>query len=272
MSKVFAYDIDGTFLNDKHEVQDSHIYALTKAKENGHINVLCSGRPYADMIQVLNAVPLGLFQYLICNNGAYLVDLENDEKIMEKEVPFELVDEVKKIASISKFGFAIHTIDGVYRGKLWTGENPKWFYELNERMEEKEKSFYEWEVAREISKNERISQVSLIGEEKDIQAALKLMKSSEHDVDIHIAGKVYLDVNPQGVSKLTGIETLANRIGVSTQDFVAFGDSGNDLQMLRGVGLGIAMGNGTIEAQDAADIVIGDNNSAALGEKVLELI
>lgn len=272
MSKVFAYDIDGTLLNDKHEVQESHIYALGKANEAGHINVLCSGRPYVDMIPVLNVFPEGVIKYLICNNGTYIVNLITGERIMENEVPFEMIDVLKRISTISKFTFAIHTLDGVYRGKLYEGQNPDWFYELNENMEEKEKSFYSWEDAVSISSKQRISQLSLMAPEEDIHEALKLMKETDHNVDIHIAGRVYLDVNPKGVSKLTGIENLANILGNTPEDFVVFGDSGNDLQMLRGAGLGVAMGNATVEAQDAANVVIGSNNTSALADKVLELI
>ena len=272
--KVFAFDIDGTFLNDKHEVQQSHIDALLKAKEKGHINVLCSGRPYFDMIPVLDQVPNGLFDFAICNNGAYNVDLTTMKRIMENEVPKELLKEVRSLSSISKFAFAIHTIDGVYRGKLWGDdeETPKWFYTNNENMEEKMKHFISWDEAVSKAMKERISQISLIGTKENIQEALSVIKSKEHNVDIHIAGEIYLDVNPDGISKQTGIENLSKMVNIPVSEFVVFGDSGNDLQMLRGAGLGVAMGNATVEAKDAANIVIGNNNTTALADKVLELI
>ena len=39
------------------------------------------------------------------------------------------------------------------------------------------------------------------------------------------------------------------------KDTVAFGDGRNDIEMLSNVGLGIAMGNGAIEAKEVADYV-----------------
>ena len=273
MTKVFAFDIDGTFLNDKHEVQQEHIVALTKAKEAGHHVVLCSGRPYFDMIPVLEQVPEGLFRYLICNNGAYIVDLETNERYMEKEVPQFIIEDFEKLSTVADFGFAIHTLNYVQRGKMWKGDKaPAWFSENNENMEEKSKKFVSWEEAKKNVEGERIAQLSIIGEKSDIAKALDFMKSKEHDVDIHIAGEIYLDVNPDGVSKMLGIQNLGKILNIPTDNFVVFGDSGNDLQMLEGAGLGVAMGNATVEAKSVADVVIGSNNTPALADKVLELI
>jgi hydroxymethylpyrimidine pyrophosphatase-like HAD family hydrolase len=42
--------------------------------------------------------------------------------------------------------------------------------------------------------------------------------------------------------------------------------------MLNGSGIGIAVGNATKEAKQAADIIIGDHNTSALADKLLELI
>ena len=274
MIKVFAFDIDGTFLNSSHKVQESHINALLKAKENGHHLVLCSGRPYFDMIPVLEQVPNNLFRYLICNNGAYVVDLKTMERIVGNEVPFSIIEEFEKIGKNNKFAFAIHTISSISRGVFWelNNNNPKWFSSLNENLEEKSKKFISWDEAKEKASNEKIMQLSFLGSKEEINKALNNFNGEKYEVNIHIAGEVYLDINPKGVSKLTGIEILANRINLTKEDFIVFGDSGNDIQMLEGAGLGIAMGNATNEAKKYADIVIGNNDSSALADKVLELI
>ena len=45
---------------------------------------------------------------------------------------------------------------------------------------------------------------------------------------------------------------------------MAFGDSENDLEMLSGVGIGVAMGNGEDELKDQATHVIDTNNQKIL--------
>lgn len=118
MSKVFAFDIDGTFLDSKHHVIPASIDALLKAKAKGHTLVLCSGRPSFDMVPVLRECPDGLFDFLVCNNGAYIVNEKNQERIMENEVPVSVLTDFYNLRNEGKFGFALHTIDSVNRGNF----------------------------------------------------------------------------------------------------------------------------------------------------------
>ena len=45
------------------------------------------------------------------------------------------------------------------------------------------------------------------------------------------------------------------RLGFELQDVYAFGDGLNDLEMLKAVGTGVAMGNGVAEAKEIADLL-----------------
>lgn len=65
------------------------------------------------------------------------------------------------------------------------------------------------------------------------------------------------DVFHRRTNKLTGLETVLRQAGLSLEECVAFGDSGNDVDMLRRVGWGVAMGNGSPEAKAAARLVCG---------------
>ena len=53
-------------------------------------------------------------------------------------------------------------------------------------------------------------------------------------------------------SKLKGIAHLGEVFGFELSEVMAFGDSENDLEMLSGVGIGVAMGNGEDELKDQA--------------------
>lgn len=48
-----------------------------------------------------------------------------------------------------------------------------------------------------------------------------------------------------GVNKSSGLSWLANHLGFTMDECVAFGDSSNDFEMLRDAGLGVCMDNGT---------------------------
>ena len=64
-----------------------------------------------------------------------------------------------------------------------------------------------------------------------------------------------MDINPEGVSKASALELVRRKLAIEPSNTVAVGDQRNDLEMLEEVGLGIAMGNGTLQAKEAADEV-----------------
>ena len=73
------------------------------------------------------------------------------------------------------------------------------------------------------------------------------------------------------VSKWSGLRELARRTGVRDESVWAVGDQVNDLPMIRGAGVGVAMGNAMEKARSAADRVIGDCNSDAIAGLLDEL-
>ena len=57
------------------------------------------------------------------------------------------------------------------------------------------------------------------------------------------------------MSKRSGIDHLLEYYGIPLDQTMAFGDGGNDIQMLEHVHLGVAMGNAVDSAKQAADYV-----------------
>ena len=62
---------------------------------------------------------------------------------------------------------------------------------------------------------------------------------------------------------------VAKQYGFHKQDIVAFGDSGNDIDMMERAGLGIAMGNGSAECRQMADYVTEDISDEGLYKALL---
>lgn len=65
------------------------------------------------------------------------------------------------------------------------------------------------------------------------------------------------DVLPEGGSKARGIADICDRLNIAREHTMAFGDGLNDLEMLRHVGIGVAMGDAWPQLQAAADYVTG---------------
>ena len=64
-----------------------------------------------------------------------------------------------------------------------------------------------------------------------------------------------MEIVPKGFNKATGIQQMCEILGIAHEDTYAFGDSTNDLDMLKYVAHSVAMGDGMQQAKDAAEYV-----------------
>ena len=56
-----------------------------------------------------------------------------------------------------------------------------------------------------------------------------------------------IEVNAKGVSKGDAIKTLCEMLNIDLADTMCFGDSGNDIEMFKVVGIPVVMGNSEVE-------------------------
>ena len=66
---------------------------------------------------------------------------------------------------------------------------------------------------------------------------------------------LFTDVVPKGSSKRVGIDKMLEHFQIALDECMAFGDGGNDIQMLSHVGIGVAMGNATDEVKSFANYI-----------------
>ncbi len=78
-----------------------------------------------------------------------------------------------------------------------------------------------------------------------------------HGTDYVVGWTAWLDLSPVGVSKASGLQHVAEHLGVEARDVLAIGDGRNDIEMLRWAGRGVAMGQAVEEVVAAADAVTG---------------
>jgi phosphoglycolate phosphatase len=76
------------------------------------------------------------------------------------------------------------------------------------------------------------------------------------------------------VNKGIGLTKIAELLRIPLNEFVAFGDSENDVEMLKAAGIGVAVGNADKKAKAAADYVAEDDHGLGVieGLKYLELL
>ncbi len=92
------------------------------------------------------------------------------------------------------------------------------------------------------------------------------------DLTYHVAespkmpGVRFVSLTKEGVSKLSAARLVAEAYGLSLAECAMVGDGENDLELIRAVGLGVAMGNAPESVKRAAKRVVAPVEACGLGE------
>jgi hydroxymethylpyrimidine pyrophosphatase-like HAD family hydrolase len=82
----------------------------------------------------------------------------------------------------------------------------------------------------------------------------------------------FCEIEPGGVSKWSAIQHLAHDWNIGDDEICAVGDDVNDIPMIKGAGLGVAMGNAVAELKAVADRVAPCHDSDGLVEVIRWLL
>lgn len=101
--------------------------------------------------------------------------------------------------------------------------------------------------------------IMAMGREDQIDQIRDFLNSNFPDqLHLYRSKDTYLEIAPRSISKFTAIELLLEKhFGYSVEEAVAIGDNYNDVEMLKHVGYGVAVGNARPEAIEAANVVGG---------------
>lgn len=244
MKKIAFFDIDGTLWDRNNFIPPSTIEAIREFRKNGGLTFINSGRAKAFIVNP-NLLAVG-FDGFVCGCGTY-IEL-NSEIIYQHLLKKEEVDYTLKIIRDNQFRPIFEGPNHLY---LDDSEFP-----LGEPFGDKIRS----EIGDTL--------LSITGT-SDIEAN-KLscaIDTSEPNICFKQLGHLYtfivhtstvVEMVPKGHSKATGIGKVCEILGADIKDTYAFGDSENDLEMLKFAGNSIVMGNGTDRAKAVADYVTTD--------------
>lgn len=99
----------------------------------------------------------------------------------------------------------------------------------------------------------------------DLKKARTLLETQPFNVEL-IDTKYAIHLKSKKINKGVGLQKLASLMGLKPRDFVAIGDSANDVEMFEVSGFGIAVGNGDEKIKEAADYI----TEATYGDGAIE--
>ncbi|HEN9258426.1 TPA: HAD-IIB family hydrolase [Streptococcus agalactiae] len=268
--KAVFFDIDGTLLNDRKNVQKSTIKAIRNLKDQGILVGLATGRGPSFVQPFLEN--LGL-DFAVTYNGQYIYS--RSEIIYTNQLSKTTVYRLIRYAGARRREISLGTASGLLGSGiigLGTSRLGQIVSSLVPRKWAKaiERSFKHF-IRRIKPQNidslmiilrEPIYQVVLVateGESERIQkqfSRVKLTRSSPYS----------MDVISEEQSKVKGIERVGQRYGFDLSEVIAFGDSDNDIEMLSQVGIGVAMGNASQQVKENARYTTADNNDDGISK------
>lgn len=235
--KIVFFDIDGTLINEDKQISDDTAEAVRELQSRGVEAVIATGRapyffaPLAERLGIDSFVSL---------NGAHVV--YKGEPIFSREIPRESVGALVDYAAKQN-----HPL--VFQGHSSYYANESSHPHMVESVSSLKVDFPGFDP--HFWKNESIYQMFLLCEEHEEHLYHEVVPGLRYIRWHHKA----MDVIPSDRSKAQGIEALLRHIRMAPEEAVAFGDGLNDKEMLKSVGLGIAMGNSHDELKPFADYV-----------------
>ena len=239
MIKALFFDIDGTLVSFRtHRIPQSTLDAVSEARRQGIKVYIATGRPrpYVDN--------LGTMEYdgIVSVNGASCITSDG-EVIVSKCIPAEDVQRMVDYANRHKLPVAVADDDVSFAANV--EESFREVYELLDL------DIPEIRPMEDALKMDVKQFVAFFPEEKEVQIKSEVLTHC----NVFRWHPAFADCIISGTSKATGIDAVCEYYGFTAAEAMAFGDGGNDMEMLRHVGVGVAMGNARDEVKECADYV-----------------
>ncbi|WUA12254.1 HAD family hydrolase [Nocardia sp. NBC_01377] len=263
--KMVATDVDGTLIDHDERVTARTKGAVAALIADGVPFVLATGRPPRWIDPVVDG--LGYAPLCVCGNGAVIYDSATDKVLASRTLDVPTLSWIADLAerALPGCGLAAERVGATAHDAVTPQfvSSPEYEHAwLN--PDDTAVARHEVIDAPAIKMLIRLPGARsgtmlatlepLVGERADITY------STDHGL---------IELSAPGVTKASGLSSVAQRLGVEPSAIIAFGDMPNDVPMLRMAGHGVAMANAHEEAIAAADEVAAANSEDGVAQ-VLE--
>lgn len=265
-NKVIAIDIDGTLSHSDKTVSDFTVETLIGLQRQGHCLVLASGRPVYGLEPLAARLLLSEFGgYIIANNGASVIDCKTGAIMFNRTLEFSLVSELYEFSRSSEYAILRYSGNNVISEDV---DNE--FVKLACRINRMEPMCVDDFVS---SLSVPVNKCIVVGAPDDIvRLEGKMSEKFVGRVGVFRSSPVFLELVPIGVDKSVALDVIVKDIGAEKSSVIAFGDSYNDIQMIRYAGVGVAMKNADDEVKVNADIIAPSNDDDGVAVTLLKLL
>lgn len=245
MRNLIFFDIDGTLISKGNQVlEESTKEALRKARANGHICIVNTGRTWR---MVGNWLPqqTEFDGYLL---GCGTMVRYRDKILLHRT--FSPEDARRIMAALDDCGIdaLLEGADNNYAKNFSEFQSERFRDHMRRRHPS---DCLPWEEAAGNFDKFLVNEVE--------SPRIKLFQLQfREELDFIDRDRGFWEIAPKGYSKGSAMTFLADRLQIPMADTVAVGDSNNDLEMFHCAGTRIAMGNAVDNIKNLSDFVTTD--------------
>ena len=259
--KLICIDLDGTLLNRDKVISERNRKVLKAVSDRGVFVIPATGRVLFNALNVL--YPFNLYDYIVTSNGALIKDLRNDQILRQINIGEHQILKILDFSGKNRLDPVFYTNEKIYI----SGKSNLAMYKLYgiksdaipaERMNFV-RNFNEWSS---VLKKEKapFGKCIFYGMSDRKSHRMREALNSDHSLEMVFMGKRSLEITGAGATKGGAAAFLSEKLCISPQEIIAFGDSENDYSMIKYAGTGVAMANAAPLLKKEADFIIGNNN------------
>jgi len=267
--KLIGVDLDGTLLNSEGRVTDATLKAIDELHKRGVLLVPTTGRSFFATHKSLTQNPA--VEYVISSDGAAIDCKKTGERNLVE------IDE-KKLELIYKVlnKYTVVYINHVLGKDAISNSDAKEEYVESFGFSDYYKSFirectYKTDSLEELFGPLGVECVCAFFKcTEDYEAAIKELNTIKGIQVVHSV-KNSVEIIDSRAGKGNGILRLAKSLGIENEQVAVFGDSNNDISMIRAFENSFCMENGAADVKKEAGYIACSNDDC-LGEYILKLL
>lgn len=248
MTRLFATDMDGTFLRADMTYDRDRFSALyAKMQAQGIRWVVASGNQVYQLRSFFTDYPDTLF---VAENGAY-IGTATGELAVHHFDQAAVAAILPLLAQVPDINYLVCGANSAYTLRTTPASFVDFARQYYHRLQV---------VDRYEDVDDRILKFAITCPPAQTDALVAQLQAALGDwATPTSSGHGDIDLIQPGMHKAAGLAELGRLLDIPLSEMCAFGDGGNDLEMLREVGTGVAMANAQAPVLAVADVVTGTN-------------
>lgn len=228
---TFVFDMDGTLLNDEHELSPLTICTLQELKARGANLIIATGRHYRDIRAYIEQLGGGIAA--ITANGA-MIHSGAGELISRELLPLAVNQALLPLAE----QFDVHL--NMYTDSEWLVAAP---CESMLSAHEQSQFFYRQLAVPQLLETPALKILFYGQHAKLQQLKAHILQLPPLPIHLTFSDDYYLEAMPQDISKGHSLTKLMALLDLPLANAMAFGDGFNDVEMFRTVAHPVVMDN-----------------------------